>query len=746
MLPLNAFAQANTEGAPYVWPETAGWYFRCKGLPCTDDDVAFSKDQLSAELMSASDWYASLGFRAPSINTTVRGDGTSSQAQYVAEFVDEIEDKNGVAALGAMSLDGELRLDLDFVLATNQRRAAHAHEIFHAIQNSYQRSKLASVTLDWIAEGTADAAAIQWIINDAKNIPHVDAQNELSSLTINDNRAFDVPLYEGDTYGTSIFWRRVGTDLLNSAGGIGYLDTIFQQSIVAGGVDKHGLNGVHDGFKALASRHEIEGLGHGLYYVFPWFITTPDLGYTSANIVREPLQLPLGKTLTELEIMGTVKPVAANVIELAVDANGDNPYTVEIRLVSENQLQDDDLHLIVQRELYSFPDDRDDRNVATIHGVEDEEKITIRVANIAKRPSESSPLRYRLEIKLIRFELCGPKRSSLNESLGVDQTTSIQRIEGTMIASGHASGEGVICSDVMDGVPVLTSNIASNSVDGKRARFTVHTPPTATVNLRGIEFPQHNGNEGWPANTSYEVAFDIDGLDFSDLREGETYPVKARLSYQTWDGELTSAGGNAPSGDPMYFLDGIREFAQAGWGTGLTGTITIDEVYRAQPENSPKIGGHRVLAMTFDVSGEEAGSDLVARVIQRNDGVIYEDTESESVPNLDVFPFALRGTIALPCLTRSCDEIPLVPVSLEQSNEEEEEDDADTGGDSPSSGGSSGASSSSGGSASSSSSSSNGPSFENSCDCQCSSQWSEKDIAACIPICNPVWELICPLE
>lgn len=703
------------------------------------------EEHIRQEMTSASEWLKSLGFRAPVLAKRQATNGMGGDYWVeLREFPIDDDAASEPDAKGDYALTGEekgrIRIDPDTFYKKTPNTGALVHELFHGVQASYKKFIFAQEALDWIAEGTADAAAIQWQIEAAPKLSTPDTFASYPTKKFGDDRVYDTSLFEGDTYSTSKFWRRVGTDYLISDGGIAYLDTIFSQSLVGTANDKWGLKGVHQGFTAL-------GVPDGLYEVFPWFISTGYLGYTKDKIERPVIELGPGELTKTEEITGEIEPVAANATLATVKMGGHGRLSVEIS-VENPELEPDVFHLIVGDDLYNFATEKSERNFAEFIITEDTE-FSIRVANISKEPYLSEERPYKLTISVFTQTVCGPKRMSGPEMVRAETTTGAKRIEGTMIASGFANGQGKICSDVMDGVPITWStNIANSTLYGRKARFAVHTPPTEAINLRGIDFPSHGGNERWPANTAYEVVFDVEGLDFDDLREGSTYPARARLSYQNWSGGLVGTGEMSPQGREVHYLNGARAFAQAGWGQGLTGTVTIEEVYLTSAPMRGFDQEHRMIDISFDVSGEEAGADLTTSVIKRADGRLREDTNSATLSGIDKFPFRLRGRIAVPCLTPTCDKIPLTPMAVVDQDEDEPKDDPNNPDTNPetTSTGSPGSGAVSSGASSTGSSANSGATARPDCNCKCGVQNMTAAKPICVPVCTPIWGVLCPLE
>ena len=392
------------------WP-TTDWVTLCSVEPnvicdLTDPGVAASGVQLE----EASRFLEALGFRPPDVIHSVPGDETSPLVSYVQE--DLISDERHVHGYYS-SARRSIYLDYGSFFAmgteTSEGMDAPTHELFHAIQASYDALDIFFTERSrgiWVLEGMAEAVdqAYGGLRHEGSsrgrpmlNYPLHDLRRRDGNEDLtNPYLSYPFWLHFAETYGGQL------------PGGIGiYHD--FYLAAQEQDADGHSIE-IVDG----ALRDIVAG---GLYTVYPRFIADYGADESHYNDLGDQALLTVTPDyqIDDIIIEGSVEPVAAAPERLTI-ANGwaphdDSEAEVQIRLVGPRSR---DLHLVVDNRAYNTPEAGADgiRNlfIDTLEPAESDllphfslNRYFIKVVNAAQRTQDvREPRDYRIEVSLFR--------------------------------------------------------------------------------------------------------------------------------------------------------------------------------------------------------------------------------------------------------------------------------------------------------------------------------------------------------
>lgn len=481
LLALPAAAQKDWQSTEWVvrcTPETTS---QLSASDCDDGETTGPAAATRAALEEASPWLKGLGFYGPDVKTA--REGTRKYEAWISDT------KVGDESYG--HYDGEalyLNSTYYFAMGTGEADLARdvsntgsaVHELFHAIQHSYDSDLYWSEDHDWIWEGTADAVMLMRLKDDgAQMIPST--------------RYFDYPLHEpyrevvdgeetcDDCYATNRFWLWLGSEL-GSQGNVQYLHDFFQEDLRAA----KGLEALDDFVTEITLGGQV--VRYGLYDVFPAFIAEsvehPD--FFSAEGFEE-LRLPFRDRRETGERSGRVQPVAANAYALSVPV----PEGTTAGLKIEFRENHEDLHLIVDGSRYDEDplDPTAERNVfrTALTGQAEPHELFMRVVNVAERAADSEKRDYTLEFTLEPVDPCDPEVMDLAVNyehqlmplqrgvFGETEEMGFKAGQGTLRISGLVNDGGTACSNPLSASVldrIATSDEPAEPFDEEQAEKT----------------------------------------------------------------------------------------------------------------------------------------------------------------------------------------------------------------------------------------------------------------------------------
>lgn len=365
-------------------------------------------DWVADEFAESGKWMEGLGFPAPHMRP-VRN-GTKYYAQINYDFADEgYIDAAGAAykpELGYIVIrpnlftwtDGTQMEPADlrdgFISYQEGFMLSGVHELFHAVQQSYEPIMPTLGPLMWIWEGTADAVRHAWAEHTYGNayvLPrhYDDPLNEPRSTPTSHQNAYD----------TSHFWYHIGGDI-GSEGRIAYLQGVFEELARDTDVAHYGLAPV------VAA---LEGYDGGLYNLYPQFIARHANEDKAFRDVK-PVHLGPGDRIVDDEAMYAVlKPFASNAYRVHLDVPQGETLGLEVRVRGEpDSLRD--LHLIIGTDRYDLQGTGEERNLYRTALTSDTapDTLFIRVANVAEDELASRPRGYTLELSMQPVDPCAP--------------------------------------------------------------------------------------------------------------------------------------------------------------------------------------------------------------------------------------------------------------------------------------------------------------------------------------------------
>lgn len=397
---------AQTECSPENDWIATDWKVRCKPdalaaldeAECDDTNPAGVAAVTRSELAAASSWLRALGFCPPVVGMPVRRDKPNYPAW--------VSDAATGGDLGVYQ-DRTLYVSSDYYFVLAGDEATHkqevqstgtmVHELFHAIQESYE-SRNAE---DWVVEGTAEAVSLAWLKRTTTG--------GLSGYP----RYFDDPLHkprnEDHAYGNSIFWLWLGRHLGDESE-IGYLSDALAEGRYTGAG-----GGVEDLEEYLRGRGQgLDAKSKTLWRVYPRFIA--ERAYIEAmysDVKNVPIEYDEPQVEEKLE--RTVKGLAADPVKVTVNVPPDKLAELEILIRPDHE----DLHLVVDTQSYSSPPMMPDKQAAfrpaardpvwqaqrnrfttQVRGRAEPHEFFVRTANVAMEPSASQQHSYTLELIL----------------------------------------------------------------------------------------------------------------------------------------------------------------------------------------------------------------------------------------------------------------------------------------------------------------------------------------------------------
>lgn len=443
----------------------------------------------AGQLERASEWLRNLGFSGPDV--AMADEDIESQlfpsslmdclTNYCAAF-EYLKRAHGVYRLG-----GFLRLDLfsmnalfpvrEFDVVGSAINPSNVlttytpvHELFHAVQSG--SSGLSEATMftcenDWLIEGTArysqvvaarkwgslvDPSPVERYYDDSLHVPPLDCAGDWSGA-----KSWRLHAWK---YGSWGFWQYLGRRT-GTRDDFEYLATVLRQDLSP----FNGLDGTH---KALENWHP-----QGLYAFYPEFARdylNEARYFSEEGFVR--LHLPWPEEPKKQSIPDIVLPVATNAFDVRIDVPEGRSAVLRVRIPDE----DEDLHLVVDNQLLSRNDRKDQRNVYEIvlTGQTEPFRRLVRVANIAPNPVTSATTAYDLEFELIPVEPC--------EADNMMAAVNSEEFAGTSILSAYDPDEGV---EVLPGDGSFT--IRGLVHDGGHA--CIH--PLSALDMTGSFFAGH---------------------------------------------------------------------------------------------------------------------------------------------------------------------------------------------------------------------------------------------------------------
>ncbi|NBC94741.1 MAG: hypothetical protein GVY27_00120 [Deinococcus-Thermus bacterium] len=387
---------------------------------------------------------------------------------YVARVNVALWAEAGMLSGDPPGLDAETRdAAADLLAADPAGLGAVVHELFHAVQQSYDAFPPTGGPEAWITEGTAEAFALDWL----------DASMGRSVASPPAGR-FGYPL-DSDAYdrglATEVFWRWLARE--RAPNGIGGLHDYFD-----------GLSSDPDAGLADLNEYLLTGGGgsgsidpDGLYGVFPDFVAATTQAERFIADPRLDLSMALGDDRQTVPEGGDalVQPIAANAHRLTLQVPPGETAGLEVELVATDGPAAD-LHLVVDEALATDPGRPNvaDRNLwrGAVGGGEEPTEVLIRVANIAEYPGETERRAYRLEVALEPLDPCSI--GAMTRALGRGSAAGGDRRypedeftrpkEGRLAFDGVVSDAGVGCTHFLGATTAIGRAAAAG---GEDARF-----------------------------------------------------------------------------------------------------------------------------------------------------------------------------------------------------------------------------------------------------------------------------------
>ena len=618
------------------------WGLRKWQLECDESCVKNQLDQntlqrIKDDLQKSAEWLNNLGFPAPTLELK-----SASKDKSETHFYEATITINGKVH-GEYDIDTkELKIDTNYLNLRTDANGVASHEIFHAIQASYKNLPALfhnSNGYQWIEEGTADAVAVAWI----------GRKRPLKTLPKGE---FNLPLNKPDDhYATSSFWYEVGQFYSSYPDTrIQYLDKLLKSISES---KMFGLESVDQFFKTSL------GDSRGLYELYPWFIAKHPLDhFYNIDIDKVAFSFPGGEKEVTKTISRKVRQVASDPIYLNVSVPKDFHGSLRVEILDST----DDLHLIVDRERFDSAKFDNRRNIAEFaissakrespisqHINKADKQLFIRVSNIAKDITQTKDnLSYKLKLTLTPESECGKPRLSGLEMIGAPSLNEndMPPGKGVMRIGGSVSGTGVVCSDVVTGVPSLQSGVggAVFGLGNNSPSFQLYTPGINTIDIRGTPWPYHGGVGNWKPDSRFDVSVIILDAKWEDLEEGKTYPADVKIQYMHWIGQLTET---TSEGIPIRYLTGSKT---QNWPTHQSRNATV-KILSKRP-SSDIGGGTNILVELVSKNKYRSGTFTRSNhvVKNRDDGVVYSVEESHE--NLDTI--ILYAKVDIHCISRHC--------------------------------------------------------------------------------------------
>ncbi len=421
--------------------ETTEWYVGCHtdliktapdGMcdPQADQDAVGPAAATRSALEDASVWLEGLGFREPKIDTlagtpaaykayisdekTAAEDGFVTHGIYNPSEWTIYMNSESYFAIGEGDSEEDRKKNLANDMSTT---ASMVHELFHAVQRSYQSDWVYdSVGHGWIFEGMAEAVAFSWL-----------KQNEEQSVSAR-ARSYEYPLHRPedpdetlDGYRTFHFWFSLG-EVLGSKDQVQYLDHLLEQDLAL----SQGLEGIDAGLRRWHA--------DGLYALYPTVMARYALQDAFFEDVTE-------HTLTyprdEQVIAGqSVRPVATRAHRIEIEMPEGRTAGISIRFAKEDR---PDLHLLVDKQRRDIEGSGAARNVHrdALHGPT---TLFVRVANVAPEAADSVEQEYDLEVRLRPLDPCGMEAM---EEGAADTVGRVDNLPDPSAAVDHAQLSGV---------------------------------------------------------------------------------------------------------------------------------------------------------------------------------------------------------------------------------------------------------------------------------------------------------------
>ena len=526
---LNPAALAQDSNLSRDWVSTSWdvWCARANSpdlAPCEGQETAAAVFQ--AYLESSSQWYESLGFLGPKVVTQFG----RYQAQIVLsqDAYDDGEPWSGVYDPN----DYWIYLNEDHFFALGEPGDAFdaadfrveqaaiytsVHEVFHAIQETYS-SFVCGEGRGWICEGMADAALRAY------------ADKFESEMNIAmERRPYHEPLHqpteEKGGYGTWQFWLDVGSHL-NSTDKIRYFRDIMQRNLVS----HNGLVGVDHALKDLVvGPDSVFWEENGLYDLLPWFFAKHDPSSLFPQTLRRSIRLEHDQTSAEERITNiVVQPVAGRSIELTINKPADTAVGVRISFGRPNE----DLHLIVDNVRYDKVRGENRNVFFAIHREEQELKLDVVIANVAKAAQMTRENKVDLVVELLtEFASMGAGSNSgtpLPPGIDAPLPIELDKFSGYVYPYGYRKSDDkyVGVADGVEGLAepcVIRFPLLSSTTTGDAVAFEINLSGPLAPGIYNIA----NGKE-------HKAAHQVTGQFLASFRIGAGNTLSGGRDTDYW--------------------------------------------------------------------------------------------------------------------------------------------------------------------------------------------------------------------